>query len=477
MQQPLKCTSAELQANPQIVFARLRPLTPVLQRDDGLYVAIRAQDVQQLLVDPRTRQMETEIATARGVTDGPLLEFLKHTMVLSNGTAHRNRRLPLVQAFASRFVQDVRPYARRVAEQLIDARYDAGAMDVIGDFASWLPARVICHILELPETDIPAFTRCVYSLSRAFNSTFTPDEVPELQQASGELDAYVRGLIAHRRRHPREDFITSYIAASDASGQLSQTEVVAQLMSILLAGSDTTRSALAIQTSLLLQHPEQWQAVCRDSALIPAAVRECLRYQPAVASVPRITLEDVVLDETLVPAGKILSLSTLSALRDPALYAEPEHFDIHRTDAPKRQLVFGGGVHRCLGEALAMIELEEGLAAMAQTATGHATRRQSGRGPGWVRHSDGARLPRQLGQCPDGLTHRAAKQPLPIRCSAITLRCNAAAGLESIVGVGTRSYGSRRSNGTHPHATASSDHVRPGRCQPLANTRTSAIVR
>lgn len=81
---------------------------------------------------------------------------------------------------------------------------------------------------------------------------------------------------------------------------------------------------------------------------------------------PRITLEDIVLDDTLVPAGKILSLSTLSALRDPALYAEPEHFDIHRTDAPKRQLVFGGGVHRCLGEALAMIELEEGLAAMAQ---------------------------------------------------------------------------------------------------------------
>ncbi len=154
----------------------------------------------------------------------------------------------------------------------------------------------------------------------------------------------MRGLIAHRRRHPREDFITSYIAASDASGQLSQTEVVAQLMSILLAGSDTTRSALAIQTSLLLQHPEQWQAVCRDSALIPAAVRECLRYQPAVASVPRITLEDIVLDDTLVPVGKILSLSTLSALRDPALYAEPEHFDIHRTDAPKRQLVF----ERCL---------------------------------------------------------------------------------------------------------------------------------
>ncbi|WP_115577081.1 cytochrome P450 [Xanthomonas campestris] len=366
MQHPPLCPSAELQADPYAVFARFRPLTPLLQREDGLYVAIRAQDVQQLFTDPRTRQMETEIATARGVTNGPLFAFLKHTMVLSNGPAHRQRRLPLVQAFSSHVVQDVRPFARAVAGQLIQAQYGAGGMNVIGDFANWLPARVICHILGLPEADIPDFTRCVYSLSRAFNSTFTPDEVPELQQAAGELTGYVQGLIADRRRQPRGDFITSYIAASDASGELSQTEVFAQLMSILLAGSDTTRSALAIQTSLLLQHPAQWQAVCRDPALIPAAVRECLRYQPAVASVPRVTLQDIVLDDTLVPAGKILSLSTLSALRDPALYLDPERFDIQRTDAPRRQLVFGGGVHRCLGDALAMIELEEGLAAMTQ---------------------------------------------------------------------------------------------------------------
>ncbi|WP_311239958.1 MULTISPECIES: cytochrome P450 [unclassified Xanthomonas] len=366
MQHPLICNSAELQTSPHAVFKHFRPLTPLLQREDGLYIAIRALDVQQLLTDPRTRQMETEIAAARGVTDGPLLAFLTHTMVLSNGQAHRHRRLPFVQAFASRFVQDVRPYARIVAEQLIDARYDAGAMDVIGDFANWLPAHVICHILGLPETDIPDFTRCVYSLSRAFNSTFTSDEVPELQQAAAELTAYVEGLIAHRRRRPCQDFITSCIAASDTSGQLSSTELVVQLMSILLAGSDTTRSALAIQASLLLQHPAQWQAVCSDPALIPGAVRECLRFQPAVASVPRVTLEDIVLDDTLLPAGRILSLSTLSALRDPALYTDPERLDIRRADVPKRQLVFGGGVHRCLGEALAMIELEEGLAALTQ---------------------------------------------------------------------------------------------------------------
>lgn len=366
MHQPLAFTTAELQSNAHDIFRRYRPITPLLKRDDGIYIAIRAGDVQRLLTDPRTRQMETEIAHARGVSDGPLLEFLQHTMVLSNGLAHRQRRLPLVQAFASRFIHELRPHVRAVAERLIDARSEAGGMDFIADFANWLPAHVICRILGLPDDDIPAFTRCVYSLSRAFSSTFTPEEVPAMQDAAGDLKAYVEALIADRRRHPREDFLTAFVAACDASGTLSHTEEVVQLMTILLAGTDTTRSALAIQTSLLLQHPDQWQAVCRDPGLVPGAVLECLRYEPAVASVPRVTLEDIVLDGTLLPGGRVLSLSTLSALRDPALYTDPDRLDIRRVDPPRRHPVFGGGVHRCLGEALAKVELEEGLAALAR---------------------------------------------------------------------------------------------------------------
>ncbi|MCR6661620.1 MAG: cytochrome P450 [Luteimonas sp.] len=99
---------------------------------------------------------------------------------------------------------------------------------------------------------------------------------------------------------------------------------------------------------------------------MPRAVLECLRYEPAVASVPRVTLEDIVLDGTLLPGGRALSLSTLSAMRDPALYSDPDRLDIRRADPPRRHPVFGGGVHRCLGEALAKVELEEGLAALAR---------------------------------------------------------------------------------------------------------------
>jgi cytochrome P450 len=121
---------------------------------------------------------------------------------------------------------------------------------------------------------------------------------------------------------------------------------------------------MVIQTSLLLQHREQWNAVCRDFALVPGAVAESLRYEPAVASFMRVTLEDIDLDGCVVPRGRMVSLSTMAAMRDPAVYSDPDTFDIRRADQLRRHLVFGRSTHRCLGEVLAVVELEEALAAL-----------------------------------------------------------------------------------------------------------------
>lgn len=356
--------AASLEQYPHEVFRRYRSVTPLLRREDGIYIAIRARDVAALITDPRTRQLETQLARARGVPEGPLMEFLQNTMLLSNGTDHRRRRAPLAQAFALKFVTELRPRVRAIADGLIAKHYYRGEMDFIADFASWVPARVICAILGVPEADIPDFTRGVYSLARALSSSFTKEDVPELQTVAAELMRYVHDLLWDRRLRPREDFMSFYASALDASETLSHVEALVQIVTILLAGSDTTRGALAIQTSLLLEHANQWNAVCKDSTLIPGAVLECLRYEPPVASFARVTVEDIILDGMLLPRGHIVSLSTMSAMRDPTLYADPGVFDIRRTDHPKRHLVFGGGAHRCLGEMLARIELEESLGAL-----------------------------------------------------------------------------------------------------------------
>jgi cytochrome P450 family 103 len=362
--EPVTIAADELEQRAHAVFRHHRPLAPLVRREDGVYIALRANDVERLATDPRTRQLETELVVARGVLDGALFDFFNNSMLLSNGPVHRKRRAPFARAFAVKLIDGLRPRIRAIANELIDRRYPQGEMNFIDDFAALIPARVISEILGLPEADIPEFTRRIYSLARSLSSSFTQDDVPELQTSASELSQYVRGLLEARRREPRDDFLTACIGAIDAANELSGVETVMQVITVILGGSDTTRGAGAIQTSLLLQHREQWDAICQDPALIPGAVLESMRYEPAVGSFARFTLEDIELDGWIVPRNRVLSLSTLSAMRDPQLYADPDRFDIRRNDHPRRHMIFGAGSHRCLGEALAKAELEEQLVAL-----------------------------------------------------------------------------------------------------------------
>jgi cytochrome P450 len=363
--EPPTIAAEELEHSTHAVFRRLRPLTPLIKRKDGVYIAIRAADVERLATDPRTRQMETEIARSRGVNDGPLFDFFKSSMLLSNGQEHRRRRAPMARAFAIKLITELRPRIRAIAEELIELAFHRGEMRFMDDFAAWIPARVTSELLGLPTADIPEFTRRTYNLAPALSSSFSREDVPDLQSAADELMRYAGELLEHRHAEPRNDFLTSYIREIDASGVLSPTEALVQVVTVILGGIETTRSAMTILTSLLLEHREQWEAVCRDPDLIPGAVLESLRYEPAVGSFARFALEDIEMEGGVVPRNSVLSLSTLSAMRDPALYGDPDRFNIKRPDQSRRHMVFGAGAHRCLGEMLARAELEEALAALA----------------------------------------------------------------------------------------------------------------
>jgi cytochrome P450 len=363
--EPVLVKLREFEHDPHGVFRRYRQTTPVLKRDDGVYIAIRAADIEKLGTDPRTRQLETEYVVSRGVTEGPLFDFVKHTMLLSNGTEHRRRRAPLARTFALKMIAELRPRIRTIAADLLDDCVARGGMDFVADYCSLIPARVIAVILGLPSADIPEFTRHVYSVARVFTPAFPREVIPQMQTSAQQLNLYVEDLLNERSRHPLNDFLTSYLGMIGEPEGLKPLEALSQLVTLIVAGSDTTRTALAIQASLLLQHPQQWQSVCGHHALIPGAVLESLRYEPAVGSFPRFTREDIDIDGWLVPRDRILIMSTLSAMRDPAVYPDPDKFDIGRAGSARRLPVFGAGAHRCLGEALAKAELEEGLAALA----------------------------------------------------------------------------------------------------------------
>ncbi|WP_026283407.1 cytochrome P450 [Rhizobium sp. 2MFCol3.1] len=361
--EPENLTMAQLDESPHVILGAMRNQMPFFRRSDGIYLILRANDVDELLVHPATKQIETQALTLRGVTHGSLFDLVQGSMLFSNGEVHRNRRTPMTRQFAFRMIEELRPMIKAQCEAILQAADLRSPFEIRDGFASLLPASTIASILGIDPSDIPHFTNVVYRVSRAISPSWAMDELPDLNEAASELMAYVESLVAARRARPKDDFISRYIRAVDELGNLSAAEEIQQLVTVIIGGTDTTRAAMVILVSLLLQHPDQLQAVRDDPSLIPSAVLESLRFEPSVASITRFATDDIVLDGMTVPGGSVITLSSISAMRDPDRYTDPDCFVIDRPRQKWHQ-AFGGGPHRCLGEALAKAELEEGLSAI-----------------------------------------------------------------------------------------------------------------
>ncbi|MGI3903127.1 MAG: cytochrome P450 [Janthinobacterium lividum] len=359
----------DLAADPHGVYRYFRQRVPFIRRSDDMLVVLRAGDVRQLSTDHRVRQTETEFIRSLGVEDGPLFRVFEEGMLTSNGDVHRNRRAPFTRTFSLRLIASLRPMIRAVAEEIIDGWDQAGEIDLLDAFASPLPARVIAAVLGLPAEDVPTFTSLVYSVARILSSQPIPDGPSALQEDTRRLLAYVEEALDRRRREPADDFLTAYLAALEAGDRLSASEGIVQIAILIIGGSDTTRAALASMVNLLLKHGHYGE-VCRDPALVPAAVAESLRFEPSVGSIARVTLDSIDLAGGHLSGGRLVSLSNMSAMRDETVFERPDTFDLHRTDQQRLHMVFGGGAHRCLGEGLAKAELEEALAALTRRLPG-----------------------------------------------------------------------------------------------------------
>lgn len=353
-----------LNAAPHDLYRKHRSEFPFVQRECGVFLVLRAKDVQALISDPRTRQVETELARARGISAGPVMDLVSNSLLFSNGDVHRRRRQPLSRCFAFRMMEGLRSNVRSLAQELVTHKLGDGEMKLRDDYAAAIPAITIASILGIPRCDVPLFTSLSYRVAKILTTSWTHEDLPDIEAAITELSAYVSGLIDDRRKRPRPDFLSDYVASIDEAGEMSALEAVMQILSVVLGGTDTTRAAIVIMVGLLLrQRDGAWQTLRHYPDMVPAAVSESLRYEPSAASIPRLAVADIELDGHVIPRGSPVLLSTMSAMRDPDVFANPDSFDLARPMS-KWHPVFGGGEHRCLGEALARIEMEEALSAL-----------------------------------------------------------------------------------------------------------------
>ena len=303
-----------------------------------------------------------------GIFDGPCFDCIARCMLFANGEAHQRRRQPVARTFAFKLMEAMRPKAAAVAAEIINDHLGKGPFNFVQEFAAQIPARIIADVLGIPRSDLPVFLHWISDTAESIGFVDVSRRA-DIEKSLTEFNAYVDKLLADRRANPRGDFLSEYVAATAASGDMSEGEIRAQVVGLILAGSDTTRNSMCMTLSQLLQHPEQWAAFCADpDSLKKKAAEEGLRFEPVVSGIPRVTTQDMEIEGFLIPPGAIVAVSILSVLRDPEIYAAPEAFNIHRTDQQRWHLAFGAGAHRCAGEALARVELEETLAAIARLA-------------------------------------------------------------------------------------------------------------
>ena len=366
--EPILIDSAKSYEAPHDYYRSLREKGAVAVTDIGVYVVFRRKYMDMLLDNENTRQFELEGMMLRGITSGPLYEFYRDVMLFSNGDVHKRRRTPMARTFAFKLMDGMRPRVREIATEVIEAHRGKGPVNFLDAFSRAIPARIIAEIIGAPPEDWEKFSKWVAAAARGIGF-FRSDELPEIDAGVAALADYVEDLLNKRRAAPREDFLTSYAQATAAAGDLNENEIRAQMAGVILAGSDTTRTGTASVLSQLLQHEDQWALVVADpEKWKKAAVEEGLRFDPPVGSVPRFTLKDIEIEGVTIPAGRVVSMSVLSGLRDPEVYPEPDRFDIRRTGLPRWNIAFGGGSHRCLGEALARAEMEESIATIARLA-------------------------------------------------------------------------------------------------------------
>jgi cytochrome P450 len=346
----------EVQADPEPVVTELRARTAVVRTPIGASV-LRREHVQRLLSDPRLVSAVPHLVRLQAGDGGPLSEMLGTTVIAMDGPDHTRLRRLVARSFTPRAADRHRPVMRALVDELVDGFGD-GRCEFMADFADQYPVKVICEVLGVPPEDHALFARwgeiLTYLLSLELGARLS-----EVEQAAGELGAYIDQLVEDRRARPRDDMVTSLVEASEDGDRLSTLELRAMIGGLLFAGYDTTRNQLGHAVFTFCHHPEQWDLLAAEPDLASRSVDEVMRLVGAVSGVPRITTEDLDIDGWAVPAGTVVFLSLASANRDEAVYDDALAFDI--TADRVSHLTFGGGPHYCLGANLARAEMEEAL--------------------------------------------------------------------------------------------------------------------
>lgn len=369
---PHDLTSPAFLADPYPTYELLRRELPVCwDAKLGFWLVSRYADVFAALRDHRLSSAQLAEVMGRLPAEEreaarPLKEILTNRLLLTDDPDHRRIRMLMQLAFTPRQVERMREEIQHAIDELLRVCETSGGFDLIADFADPLPAHVIAAMLGIPSGDRQLFKKWTDDIYAFLGVSAEPvaARAKRATQSAVQLRSHLAALFAEARRQPREDLLSAMVAAEEQGTRLSETELFANVVGMINAAHETTANLIGNTVLNLLRNPEQWQKLLAEPNLCENTIEEGLRFDAPIQMLGRRAIADVELHGVTILQGQQVALLLGAANRDGDQFADPNSFDITRSEI--KHVAFGGGPHFCLGAALGRLEGQMALATLAR---------------------------------------------------------------------------------------------------------------
>lgn len=365
---------ADYVADPYPIYRRMAESDPVWPQEATGHVYVsRYADVKAVLLDSETYSSNRVEDRLRRVPDNIpatcLASILHDRLVMTDGPKHRALRVVMREAFTAAKVRTYQPMIDEVISEHLATIDWSKPVDFMEDIAIPIPSKIILLVLGFPPDDFHELREWTGDFYNWLASSPEPIEVrtQKALHGTGHMYDYIFDRVKALRAAPTGSLLCQLVN-SNVANELTEEQVVANLVGIVNAAHETTTSLMANTMIMLLEHRDQLELIQADPELIPGAVNEVGRLESPSQIISRVATRDVDLHGVRIPEGALVAINLAQANRDPDVYPDPDRFDVTRKDAVT--LTFGHGAHFCVGTALARMEVEELLHMLLPRMTG-----------------------------------------------------------------------------------------------------------